>query len=192
GQAARAVGRSLELAGAGMPAEDRAAYEAHKAELESRTLSPPGPAGPARKANLALKGRYLAFLGGNVNRTSQSTVSSVNGRLGKFFTDRVDASLTAGYTAGNLPKKYRGASFGLASRYHQPLPVPAPLNATFGARLEYQPRPSQKTSFVLSPGLSWVQETGSLDLYYEYGVSGRLKKSKTISLGYTVYFGGSR
>ncbi len=191
-KAARAVARSLDLEGAAMPEEKRKTFQAHQRELESRPQAPPSSLPPARKANLALKGRYLAFLGGNINRTSQNTVSNVNGRLGKFFTNRFDASLTAGYTGGNIPKKYRGASAGLAGRYHQPLPVPAPLNGTFGARVDYQPRPSRKTSLVASPGLSWVQESGSFDLFYEYGVAGRLKKTSTVSLGYTAYFGGSR
>jgi hypothetical protein len=191
-KAARAVARAVELEGPGMSASRRETYEAHRRELESRPQTPPAPLPVARRANRTLKGRYLAFLGGNLHRTPQSTVANLNGRLGKFFTNRLDASLTAGYTGGNLPKDYRGASVGLAGRYHQPLPVPAPLNATLGSRVEYRPRPSRKTSVVVSPGLSWVREAGSFDLFYEYGVSGPLKETGTVSFGYTVYFGRKR
>lgn len=191
-KAARAVARSMELEGPALTGEKRDDFESHKQELEARPQAPPPSVSLAKRANRTLKGRYLAFVGGNINRTARNTVSNLNTRVGKFFTNRFDAGVTAGYTAGNIPKKYRGASFGLAGRYHQPLPVPAPLNATFGSRVEYQPRPDKKTAVIVSPGLSWVQETGSLDLFYEYGISGRLKKTSSISLGYTVYFGRSR
>lgn len=187
-KAARAVARSLELQKGKLSPEEEQIYELHRQELEQRTQEPPPVERWPRRANLALKGRYLAFVGGNLHRSSQNTVSSLDARLGKFFTNRVEGSVTAGYTGGNIPKDYRGASFGLAGRYHQPLPVPAPVNATLGTRLEYLPRPSAKTSVVLSPGLSWVRESGSFDIFYEYGVSGPLKKTKTVSVGYTVYF----
>jgi hypothetical protein len=191
-KASRAVARALELEGAGISPEKKAVYTAHKQELETRAQTPPAPLPLASKANLSLKGRYLAFLGGNISRNNANTVSNVNARLGKFFTNRFDASVTSGYTGGNIPDDYRGVSFGLAGRYHQPLPVQAPLNATFGSRVDYQPRPSKKTAVVVSPGLSWVTESGSFDVFYEYGVSGRLKKAGTISVGFTSYIGRSK
>jgi hypothetical protein len=58
--------------------------------------------------------------------------------------------------------------------------------------MDYNPRPSNKMSVVISPGLSWVVENGSLDLYVDRGLSGPLKKTNTLSLGYTTYFGGTK
>jgi tetratricopeptide (TPR) repeat protein len=191
-KAARAVGKMMELEAAKIDLDRKRIYTAHKQELETRPQNPPTALPPAQRINRTLKGRYLVFLGGNLHRTSQNSISAINGRVGKFFTNRFDASLSAGYTGGNIPKDYRGGSFGLAGRYHQPLPTAAPLNVTMGTRIEYQSRPSQKTSLITSPGLSLVQKNGSLDFFYEYGVSGRLKKTSTLSLGYTVYFGKTR
>ena len=66
-----------------------------------------------------------------------------------------------------------------------------PLNFTAGTRLEYQPGPANNLAFVLSPGLSYVLANGALDFYLDFSLTGPNKGSQTLSLGYTVYFGGA-
>ena len=108
--------------------------------------------------------------------------------MGKFLTNRIDAGASAGFTSGS---DYSGLSFGVSGRYNKPLQVAMPLNFTAGARLKYQPGPENNFAMVLSPGLSYVLANGALDLYLDFALTGPSKGTQTLSLGYTIYFGGS-
>lgn len=186
--AGRAVGRDIELSKQAEE-ETQALMAEHKQELESR---PKLVRVPPQKANDYLKGRYLSFFGGNLVRTPDETVINLNGRVGKFLTNRVDAGVSAGLVTGHDDSDYNGLSLGVFGRYHKPLPVSFPLNATAGARLEYVPAPSDNSSLTLSPGLSYFLKGGSVDLILDFAVSGPFKGTKTLSVGYSVYFGGGR
>ncbi|MBI4351183.1 MAG: hypothetical protein HY550_07070 [Elusimicrobia bacterium] len=186
--AAKAVEKDIKLAGE----EDRETMNlraAHKKELEAR---PPVAYNPAPKVNEMLKGRYLVFLGLNYTHTEAASVINLNTRLGKFLTNRIDAGASAGFTSGYDDSDYNGLSFGVSGRYNKPLPVSMPLNFTAGARFEYQPGPENNFAIVLSPGLSYVLANGALDLYLDFALTGPSKGTQTISLGYTIYFGGAR
>ena len=143
----------------------------------------------AEKATL--KGRYLAFLGGGVTRSDGRTTSSFNGRLGRFLSERLDISANAGLSGGNPDHDFNGLTLGVSGRYNKPLDF-VPLNWTLAAKLERVPAPEQNTSFLLSPGLSYFTASGSLDLFVDFALSGAFKGSRTLSLGYTVYFGGGK
>jgi len=186
--AAKAVEKDLKLGKEEDPETVNLRTE-HKAELEAR---PPVTYNPAPKVNEMLKGRYLAFLGLNYSHTEATSIVNLNTRLGKFLTNRIDAGATAGFTSGYDDSDYNGLSFGVSGRYNKPLPVSMPLNFTAGARFEYQPGPENNFAIVLSPGLSYVLANGALDLYLDLALTGPSKGTQTISLGYTIYFGGVR
>ena len=139
-----------------------------------------------------LKGRYLSFFGGSVNHTAEDTVINLNARAGKFLTNRIDAAVNLGLISGYDASDYNGLTFGVSGRYLHPLPIDAPMSATLGARLQYLPAPSDQTSLFLAPGLSYFLPSGSVDLTLDWALSGAIKGTKTLSLGYTVYFGGRR
>lgn len=180
--AARAVEKDIELS---EPEEQSMKVKtAYKSELESQ------PPLKSLRANRALQGRYLAFMGGSLNRTSGNTVSNLNVRMGKFFTNRFDAALNAGVVSGNISSSQDGVNAGASARYHQPLPLALPLNGTIGLRLSYDPAPSDNFSIYFSPGLSYFLSDSSIDLFLDIALSGPLKNSQTLSLGYSVYFGG--
>lgn len=183
--AARALDRNIELS-----EEDDENSERIKAAYAEELESRPRLESPSKKPNEYLKGRYLSFFGGSINRTQEDAIGNINIRLGKFFTNHFDAAINAGFVTGNENKDFNGGSFGISGRYHAPLPLVYPLNGTAGARLEYAPGPSDNTSFIFSPGLSYILGDGSLDLYLDIPLSGPLKDTKTLSLGYTIYFGG--
>lgn len=186
--AAKAVEKDIKL-GKGDDQETVALRTEHKSELEAR---PPVTYNPAPKLNEMLKGRYLAFLGLNYTHTEAASIINLNTRLGKFLTNRIDAGATAGFTSGYDDSDYNGLSFGVSGRYNKPLPVSLPLSFTSGARLEYRPGPENNFAVVLSPGLSYVLANGALDLYLDFALTGPSKGTQTISLGYTIYFGGVR
>jgi len=185
--AAKAVAKDLEL-GKKEDEETRKLLAAHKAELAARGPVEPEPV----KLNKMLKGRYLAFFGLNYTHTGEVSILNLNTRVGKFLTNRIDVGASAGYTSGYDNSDYNGLSLGLSGRYSQPLPLSMPLNATAGARLQYQPGPEDNFATVLSPGLSYVLANGSLDLFLDFALSGPQKGTQTLSLGYTIYFGGAR
>ena len=185
--AAKAVEQDLKLG----KKDDTATVNlltAHKTELEAR---PPVTYDPAPKLNEMLKGRYMAFLGLSYNHTETDGILNLQSRVGKFLTNRIDVGASLGLTSGYNDSNYNGLSFGVSGRYSKPLPVSMPLNLTAGARLEYQPGPDNNFAIVLSPGLSYVLADGALDLYLDFSLTGPLKGSQTLSLGYTVYFGGA-
>lgn len=165
--------------------EHRAVAAAYAADLEKRP--------PLRfsQEKITMKGRYLAFLGGNVTRSGGATTGSVSGRLGRFLSERVDVSANASLNCGNADSDYNGVTLGLGGRYNAPLAL-LPLNWTFAAKLERVPAPEDNTTFLLSPGLSYFTVSGSLDLYLDFALSGAFSGSRTLSMGYTVYFGGGK
>ena len=143
---------------------------------------------PAKKP---LKGRYLAFLGGNLNRTDGRNTYAVNTRVGRFVSERVDISANAALNGGNPISDFNGLTLGAAARYNKPLSF-APLNGTLAAKFERAPAPDAKLAFLLSPGVSYFTAGGSLDLFMDFALSGAFKGSRTLSVGYTIYFGGAR
>ncbi|HNT97287.1 MAG TPA: hypothetical protein PKK31_03360 [Elusimicrobiales bacterium] len=159
--------------------------KAYISDLENR---PPLKYGPQKPV---LKGRYLAYLGGAVNRSGGGTITSLRGRLGRFLTERVDVSANIGFTGGNDNDDYNGLTAGLGGRYNRPLGR-LPLHATAAARLERAPSPDDEFTALLSPGLSYFTPSGSLDLYLDFALTGPYGGGTTLSLGYTVYFGGGK
>ena len=197
--AARAVERDIELGAKEVP-ETLTLLEEHKAELEAR---PPVTYSPPPNPNENLKGRYLFFFG--LNRVHTETEDSVTGytikndvttlqtRVGLFLTNRFDLGATVGSTSGYENKDNNGMSYGISGRYSQPMFRSKSFNGTAGLRLEHQLAGQKgKNDIVLSPGFSYVLASGSLDLYLDYPLTGQYKDIRTLSLGYTVYFGGSR
>ena len=138
-----------------------------------------------------LKGRYLAFLGGSFNRTDGESTCVFNTRAGKFISDRLDVSANAAINSGNPISDFNGLTLGAGARYNKPLQF-APLNGTLAARLERVPAPEAKLALLVSPGVSYFTSSGSLDLFMDFALSGAFKGSRTLSVGYTVYFGGGR
>ncbi len=181
--AAAQVKKDLELAEA---PEHKATASAFLTELEKR---------PALKYSEAaakpLKGRYLAFLGGNTTRTEGETTYAFSTRVGKFISDRLDISANASVSGGNPVSDYNGLALGAGARYNRPLPF-APLNGTLAAKLERVPAPESELAVLVSPGVSYFTPVGSIDLFLDHAVSGAFKGSSTLSVGYTVYFGGRK
>lgn len=185
--AAEAVEKNIEL-GKEEDQETVKLHTAHKAELEAR---PPATPAPAKKLNEMLKGRYLSFFGLGYNHTETASIFDLQTRVGKFLTNRFDAGASFGLISGYEDSDYNGLSFGVSGRYNNPLPVSMPLNFTTGARLGYQPGPEDNFAVVLTPGLSYVLANGALDLYLDLALTGPSEGTQTLSLGYTVYFGGA-
>ncbi len=185
--AAKAVDKAVQLAEYDPP-ETIEMMNKYKAELEAR---PPVEYKRAPKLNEMLKGRYLLFAGFSYNHTETDAVSMLNSRVGKFLTNRIDVGASFSYTGGNESSDFNGVGAGVSGRYSKPLPVAMPLNLTGAARLEYQPAPDNNLATVLSPGLSYILPDGSLDLYLDFSLTGPYKGTQTLSLGYTVYFGGT-
>jgi len=183
--AAQAVAKDMELT-KNADEKTREMMAAHKKELEER------PPLEKVKANEMLNGRYLVFFGGSVNHTSSDTIINLNGRAGKFLSNNVDVGINAGVTSGNSISDYNGVSLGLSARYLTPLPVTAPVSFVIGARVQYAPAPTDQTTLYVSPGLSYFLEDSSIDLTVDFGLSGPLKDTRTISLGYTMYLGGKK
>lgn len=186
--AAKAVGRDIKL-GKNEDPETVELRAAHKAELETR---PPVTPAPAKKLNEMLKGRYLSFFGLSYSHTETDSLLNLRTRLGKFFTNNFDAGASLGFTSGYEDGDYNGLSYGVSGRYNKPLPGRMPLNLTAGMRLDYQPGPEDKFAVVLTPGLSYVLANGAIDLYLDFSLTGPAKGTQTMSLGYTIYFGGAR
>lgn len=165
--------------------EHRKDAETLRAELLKR--QPPQYGSAASKA---LKGRYLAYLGGNFNRNEFMTTYSLSGRAGKFLSNRVDLALNGGFSMGNSYGDYNGLTLGLSGRYNVPLPLALPLNGTLAVKLERVPSPEKTSTLILSPGISYFMSAGSVDVFWDLALSGAYKGSSTFSAGYTVYFGG--
>ena len=190
---------SLEKLGAYRSAADEAKKDlARSASPEHKAVAAAYAAGlekrdPLRfsEEKVTLKGRYLAFLGGNVTRSGGATTGSVSGRLGRFLSERVDVSANVSLAGGNQDSDYNGVTLGIGGRYNAPLGF-LPLNWTFAGKLERVPAPDDNTTLLLSPGLSYFTPSGSLDLYADFALSGAFSGSRTLSLGYTVYFGGAK
>lgn len=186
--AAQAVSRDLALRENTIDNTTRELLVAHKKELEQR------PPLSSRQSKLVqmIKGRYLAFTGGNVTQVGSDTLVNLNGRVGKFLTSRFDVAANAGVALGNSKSDYNGLTLGGSGRFNVPLPLNFPLNATAAAKIGVAPSPSDRFFFILSPGLSHFMASGSIDLFLDIALSGPFKDTKTISIGYTIYFGGSR
>lgn len=138
-----------------------------------------------------LKGRYLAFVGGNASSSAGTAIYTLNGRVGKFVSDRLDISLNGGYTAGYESSDYNGLTLGCSARYNAPLAF-MPLNWTLGGKAERVPAPEDGLTLLVSPGLSYFMSDSSIDVYLDIALAGAYKGSRTLSVGYTFYFGGKK
>ena len=162
------------------------AAEAYIASLEKRP-----PLKYSAAGEKPLKGRYLAFLGGSLNRADAQTTYSFSSRAGKFISERLDIAVNAAISGGNPVSDYNGLTLGVTGRYNEPLGF-TPLNGTLAARIERVPAPGKKLTFLISPGLSYFFPDSSIDLFWDVALAGAYKGSVTMSLGYTVYFGGGK
>jgi len=180
--AAAEAGKDLALSSS---TEHKAAAEDYISDLGKR------PPLTYSSAKTTLKGRYLAYLGGSLTRADGRSLTAVSARLGRFLSERVDVSLNAALTGGREDGDYNGVTLGVSGRYNKPLGL-TPLNWTLAAKLERVPAPEKNTSLLLSPGLSYFTASGSLDLYLDIALAGAFSGSRTLSLGYTVYFGGGK
>lgn len=135
-----------------------------------------------------LKGRWLAFLGGSLDRAADNTTYSFIGRAGKFVSGRLDIAVNAALNGGNPVGDYNGPTLGVSARYNRPLHF-APVNGTLAARIERVPAPDKNLAFIISPGLSYFLKESSVDLFWDVALAGTYSGSVTMSLGYTVYFG---
>jgi tetratricopeptide (TPR) repeat protein len=137
---------------------------------------------------LTLKGRYLLFTGGSLNRADDRTLYSFSTRVGKFLSERIDVSANAAINGGNALADYNGLTLGAVGRYNTPLSF-VPLNLTLAAKGERVPAPEKNLTFLLSPGLSYFIRDSSIDLFFDVALNGPYSGSVTMSLGYTIYFG---
>lgn len=139
-----------------------------------------------------LKGRYLAYVGGNASSSAGAdAIYTLNWRVGKFISDRMDLSLNGGYTAGYESSDYNGLTLGCSARYNAPLAF-LPLNWTLGGKAERVPAPEDGLTLLVSPGLSYFMRDSSVDVYLDIALAGAYKGSRTLSVGYTFYFGGKK
>lgn len=168
-------------------AERKASASAYIASLKSR----PPVKYDTGKPKYSLKGRWLAFLGGNLNRADGNTVYAFSTRAGRFLSDRLDISANAALNGGNPISDYNGLTLGAAARYNQPLPF-FKINGTLATKIERVPAPDKTLTFLISPGFSHFMGAGSLDVYWDLALSGPYSGSVTMSVGYTVYFGGGK
>jgi hypothetical protein len=181
--AAAQARKNLELS---QTPERKSVAEAYIENLEKRQ-----PLKYSAGVEQPLKGRYLAFFGGGLNRTNGETTYSFSSRAGKFVSDRVDISANAAISGGNPVEDYNGLTLGVGGRYNEPLGF-APVNGTLAAKLERVPAPDKNLTFLISPGLSYFLRDSSVDLFWDLALSGPYSGSVTMSLGYTVYFGGAK
>jgi len=149
---------------------------------------------PLKSSSVAeptLKGRYLLFTGGSLNRADDRTLYSFSTRVGKFLSERIDVSANASINGGNELSDYNGLTLGAVGRYNTPLSV-IPINLTLAAKGERIPAPEKNFTFLLSPGLSYFIKDSSIDLFFDVAMNGPYSGSVTVSLGYTIYFGVSK
>ena len=184
--AAASIAKERELSGAGNASAEKIKAE-HQAELEALTSL--RAQHPVRQENEAVsyKGRMLLFLGGSYSHASGGALYNINARAGRFITEHLDVSATAGYTKGN-----GGGNYGLSLRQGIPLWYGAPLELTAASIVSYSPAAGDNFSAVVSPGISVFIGPGSVDVSLDIGVEGPLKNTKTLSAGYTTYFGGGK
>ena len=166
--------------------EHKSVAEAYIASLEKRP-----PLKYTAASDKPLKGRYLAFFGGNLNREDGQTTYAFSSRVGRFVSERLDISANAAINGGNTDSDFNGLTLGVGTRYNKPLSF-VPLNGTLAAKMERVPAPEDNFTFLISPGISYFTNTGSLDLFIDFALSGPFRGSRTISAGYTVYFGGGK
>jgi tetratricopeptide (TPR) repeat protein len=182
--AAAQAKKSLELA---QTSERKYVAAAYIAVLEQR---------PPLKYSAALpekpfKGRWLAFLGGSLDRADNNTAYAFSGRAGKFISERLDIAANAALNGGNPVSDYNGPTIGVSARYNEPLSF-APLNGTMALKIERIPSPDKDLAFIISPGLSYFLKDSSIDLFWDLALAGTYSGSVTMSLGYTIYFGGGK
>lgn len=166
--------------------ERKAAAASYAAALEKRL-----PLNFPTTIEQPLKGRYLAFMGGSFNRADGNNTYSFGSRAGKFISERIDVAANAGLSGGNPLSDYNGLTLGVTGRYNEPLGF-APLNGTLAVKIERVPAPDKNLTFLLSPGLSYFMRDSSIDLFWDLALSGPYGGSVTMSLGYTIYFGGGK
>jgi len=181
--AAAQAKKNLDLS---QPPERRSVAEAYIASLEKRP-----PFKYSTTARKPLKGRYLAFLGGSFNRADGNTTHAFSARAGKFVSERLDIAANAAMNGGSPVTDYNGLTIGASSRYNEPLSF-APVNGTLAAKIERVPAPDKNLTFLISPGLSYFMKDSSIDLFWDVALAGTYSGSVTMSLGYTVYFGGGK
>ncbi|OGR66560.1 MAG: hypothetical protein A2X31_04365 [Elusimicrobia bacterium GWB2_63_22] len=160
-----------------------------KAFIDDLNKRPPLKLSSADKPTL--KGRYLLFTGGSLNRADERTLYAFSTRVGKFLSERIDVSANAAINGGNALSDYNGLTLGAVGRYNTPLSL-APLNLTLAAKGERVPAPDKNFTFLLSPGLSYFLRDSSIDMFFDVAMTGPYSGSVTLSLGYTIYFGGGK
>lgn len=136
------------------------------------------------------KKRWLAYGGGQVTSVEGGSASSLNFRLGKFFTERWDAAMDLGVNSMPGTSGAEGTStttFGFSTRFYKPLKGRKPMDFVFGGRAVFA---SGDHGFSFSPGLSQETSNGALEAFLDVGTG--VLKGVGLSLGYTFYFGGSR
>lgn len=138
-----------------------------------------------------LKGRWLAFLGGSLDRADDNTTYAFSSRAGKFLSERLDIAANAALSGGNPVRDYNGLTIGFSARYNEPLSF-APVNGTLALKIERIPAPDKNLAFIISPGLSYFLKDSSVDLFWDVALAGTYSGSVTMSLGYTIYFGGGK
>lgn len=165
----------------------RSAAASYITALENR---PPLKYSSTLPAN-PFKGRWLAFMGGSLDRADDNTTYVFSGRAGKFMSERIDLAANAALNGGNPTGVYNGLTLGVSARYNEPLSF-APINGTLAVRVEHIPAPDKNLAFIISPGLSYFLRDSSIDLFWDVALAGAYSGSVTMSLGYTVYFGSGK
>ena len=139
-----------------------------------------------KKFSQSLQGRYMAFVGGSYSGGKGAPQSlNLMGQMGKFLTNYFNVSIDYAYSSEN------GSVYGLGERLYYHLPI----SLTLGSRIEGTSVAANEShlGLVVSPGLSYFFASGgSIDLFYDFGISGSQKNRKTLSLGFTSYFGGGK
>jgi len=176
--------KNLELS---RTSERKSAAAAYIANLEKRPSLKYSSVLPGKP----LKGRWLAFMGGSLDRSDDNTTYAFSGRAGKFLGERLDIAANAALNGGNPVADYNGLTLGVSARYNEPLSF-APLNGTLAAKIERIPAPDKNLAFVISPGMSYFLKDSSVDLFWDLALAGKYSGSVTMSLGYTIYFGGGK
>lgn len=182
--AAAAVAKDRELS-KGDSEADVNAKSAHQSELEARPPFQVQIAPVEEKPKNSLKDRVFLFLGGNLSRYSEISSYSINMRTGRFITEVFDVAVDAGYTKGS-----GGLDSGGSIRWRIPLWHEAPLSLTAGSRIMYTASSQGGFSAIASPGISLFTGAGAIDISWDAGLQGPMVGTRTISAGYTAYFGG--
>jgi tetratricopeptide (TPR) repeat protein len=152
-----------------------------------------GKNGQGSSARVSPKGRWLIYGGGQVNTGTDTSQTTVSGRIGKFLTSYFDAGVNIDYVSTPAVKAGPGS----------PAAVPATSAATFGVSARLTPSLPLNTNFIIGGRLAFAKEQngstfslglakrnpkGEMDLTVDFG-SG-LYKGTGMTVGYTIYLGG--